>query len=701
MKYSEYMKCNEYKIKLNKKLFIFRDAVKFFLEKYKDLDIESIEKGHEYFKSYKIIEEIMGTIKTSDFELDRNNKIILSKSIIIVLAKKTFLAKNSKLTFQIIEYFKNKNIISKKSNSFAKIFKEYDANRLSGCFAQLDLSAYNSILDFRDRILNQILHPIDENERERYLFYYLEVFSIKKYPKDIYSNFLRSNIHDLDGTIALIFTLKHNDDFSQIMTLYFDKKLNEVMLQIFFNESYNLLDKLDHYFYKKYEHYLESLNVFLKESYEEVTGYSLDTYRPQQFKKLIKNQIELEFQFHHSPLELTIQTHSSYPKTNYLELERLFPTKITNSNFKQIELANLTKQQEHYALNPYEAEEMDIAKYVSINTDAYMEFRKFRNFDKVLNKNDFKNYMSKLDKFITKNKKDFQFPEMFDYITVLIQRSEFHEGSKDNLASSTIHNYICILFNTCFQVIIDNGIIDYFVEEIIDEKINSYTKQKTINKYCSIINLFLNPLGFSVGDKSKSSIVYARKSLIFKKELDEICKQLLDNDKNKYFHEPATKLQDFVIYQRFIFCTMMYYSGLRESELVSRQTRDVYVLSSGIFIDVGTNQAIRSFKTASARRRVEFVIDDPHYLELFLNYLDYLETNKIKYFFPKITPSKKILPNEAQSIDYFLSCNSIIQDVTKRYASLHSFRHTFVTKNVRKLLMQEKKEKKIFLILSI
>jgi len=249
------------------------------------------------------------------------------------------------------------------------------------------------------------------------------------------------------------------------------------------------------------------------------------------------------------------------------------------------------------------------------------------------------------------------------------------------------------LFHLCYQVIIKEGKIDEIVAQMIKVKIDSYKKSDTNNKYHKIVDPFLNLFGFNIGRDNKNSIVYTRKSLIFKIELDQIFEALVEEDASKYNLDLTSVERRFILYQRFVFCMLMYYSGLRESELWSRMVKDVYIFDDNVTIDVNTNLLIKKFKSYSAKRRVEFTIDDNRYLEIFKEYLALVETRKIKYFFPKIS-NNKILKNDIQKISYFLICNGVIQSITGRYTSLHSFRHTYVTNNIRKIIMKNKKQKK-------
>ena len=692
MKYSEFNNSSEYKITIGKKKYSFRNAAKYFLEeKYHFKENEEIPENHLYHKSDKIIEQILSVVKDSDFEIDNNNKIIFTNHIIVKLANKDFLAKNSIHTFEIIEYFKKIKVISNKSKSFPTIYKEQDPNRLTSCFSNVDLRAYVQILDFRDEILNIILKTSSEEERELYLYYYMSLFSIIKYKEDVYTHFIRNKIYNLEGKLTLIFEKKYSDEYSTVEVVYFDKYLNEVLKDVFFNESENLFDMTDHYFQEDLNFYKKRLNAFLKENYEKITGFNIDNYSKGKFKKLIRDQIEVECQFNNTPFHATLHNTTLYPKTNYLEIMKLFPDIIKDKHYEQIELENVKLQKTKRILDEDDFVEMDVNDYMNINTDAYIEFRNFRAFNKVQNKKDYASYVTRLEKFILKHRDSFAFPQMFSYVRHYISRSRF--ADEGNLGSKTIYVALCILFNSCFKFIIKEGKIDETVEELIKAYIDTYKKSDTINKYTSIIDPFLNLFGLSIGVNNKDSVVYARKSLIFKKELDQIFEALVEEDSTKYNLELTTDESRFIIYQRFVFCMLMYYSGLRESELWSRMVRDVYIFDDEITIDVNRNILVKKFKTYSAKRRVDFTIDDVQYLKIFKEYLALVENRKMTYLFPQVSKSKKILKKDVQKISYFLTCNNVIQTITRRYTSLHSLRHTYVTKNIRKLIMKNKKQK--------
>jgi len=370
-------------------------------------------------------------------------------------------------------------------------------------------------------------------------------------------------------------------------------------------------------------------------------------------------------------------------------LMKLFPEIIKEKKYEQIELENIDKQRQHFTVEEEDIVEPDLADYLNIDTDAYMAFRDFKKFNKIDTRREYESYEKKLQKFIVKNENTFIFPQMFYHLQNIVSRSKFCKNSQEKLASSTIYGQLNILFHACFQIIIKEGKLDVTVIEKVEQYIDNYTNKQTYDKYLGIVNPYLNIFGFHIGAKKGKNIVYARKSLIFKKELDNLFEILVKEDSKKYNVDLLSSEGKFFASQRFIFCMLMYYSGLRESELWSRETRDTYILGNNVVIDVNTNKLVKKFKTQSAKRRVEFKIDDERYFDIFKEYLGILEERDVKYLFPDISSTNKISKKEVQSISYFLTCNLLLQKITGRYTSLHSFRHTYVTNNIRKLILKK------------
>jgi len=688
--YSEYGNKTEYKIVVANKKYFFREALKLYSDKYDDK--ESIS----YKKSLKIIENILSVLKDMDFEIDSQKKIIFKMPIIMALAEKDFLAKNSKLTASIIEFCRKKRVISRYSKSFVSIHKDYDSNRLTDCFSASNFNKIDAILDIRDELLFAIQDPNNESH-EQYLYFYMKLFSIKKYPQEVFENFRRNNIFDLNGTVVLIYRKVYSSEYTSVRVIYFDEELNHALKKAFFNQSDNLLNQIDHYFEKPFSYYEKDMQNFLKNKYQIITVNDLNEFRKRSLQKMITREIGLDYQLESMPLHYTLQKETLYPHTNYLELVALFPDILKNQEYIAIELDNIKKQRQHTIVEEEDIEELTIKEYLDLELSAYEKFREFKQYSKVDSKKDHQAYVAKLDKFILQNADSFKFPHMFHYVKYLVSQSKFDENSKEKFAVSTVYGKLCILYAHCFNIIVHEGRIDLDVQETIKNRIENFVDEDTKSKYYAVINPFLDLFGFAIDYNNKNAIRYARRSLIFKKELDKFFVITTKQDSELHSLNTLIVARRVVVYQRFVFCMLLYYTGLRESELWSRTVKDVFIKENGdIIIDVNRNEIVKSFKTYSARRRVEFTIDDQKYFEIFQEYLQYLEENRVKYLFPKISGTKKFLKKEIQDLEYFLKSADILKEITNRYVSLHSFRHTFVTKSIRSLLLKEKIEKNDF-----
>lgn len=689
MNYSEYGNSTQHKLAIRGKKYFFRDALKLYL-------VESKTEGLVVETAEKAIHYILDTIKNSDFDIDGQHRIKFTNTIIAQLNQRYFLARHSPLVHDMIEFYKSKGIISKHSQSFPKVYKETEVNKLSISFVAQDFGRHDEILNIRDELLEAIADPYSE-KHELSLYFYLKFFSIKQYDKDVYEYFVRSNIFDLNGTIVLIYKKVHSEDFTQVKICYFDTYLNKALKAAFFNKSDNLFDQIDHYFEKPIKFYEKELESFLKVCYTRITQNEKKHYKKGYTKTFIRRQIELDCQLENTPVHRTLEMHTLHPKTNYLELMKLFPDLINDEELAKIERENITKQKRTYSIDPYDDENdgmLSIKDYLELSIDDYEKLRAMKNYYRIKCRRDHQNYFHKLEKLRSNYKGDFSiFLEMIDYVKEIVSQSKYHENSEKKLASSTIYQMLCTLFNHCYDIIVQEGKIDITIADRIENRIKNIDNTDTERKYKSVINPFLNKFDLTINYEKEKSNVYARKSLIFKKELDLLYERLIEQDSLYYKINDLLIERRVILHQRFIFCMLMYYSGFRESELWSREVKDVFVIDGVITIDAHTNDLIDSFKTMSAKRRVEFTIDDEKYFSIFQEYLRYLEEKKVKYLFPKISQEQKVFKKEVQKLSFFLEYNPIIQEVTGRYTSLHSFRHTFATKSLRQLLMHREKNK--------
>lgn len=257
-------------------------------------------------------------------------------------------------------------------------------------------------------------------------------------------------------------------------------------------------------------------------------------------------------------------------------------------------------------------------------------------------------------------------------------------------------SYISMMFTYCFDIIIKSSSIEEALVKINDKIINSNLVPDVQIKYQSRINKFITNEHNMKLEKINNTIHYNR-SIIFEDELNRLIKKLLYKDK--------TYTCEILKLSRPIYCILAYYSGLRKNELRTRLVRDTYRIgTSSYVIDVNkkgflkhNNSSINnnrkiSLKNRNARRRVEFKILNTNHLNLINKYIKLLERQNITFLFPDILEStgkaakKRIL--QSAKLD---EINKILQETTGRYTVIHSFRHTYITNEIKKLLQKEDK----------
>lgn len=97
-------------------------------------------------------------------------------------------------------------------------------------------------------------------------------------------------------------------------------------------------------------------------------------------------------------------------------------------------------------------------------------------------------------------------------------------------------------------------------------------------------------------------------------------------------------------------------------------------------------------KNSNAVRAFEFEITDRKHFNIVKKYYDLLvDDGKIIFLFPDENDGK-ISKDKVMDISKINTINTLLQDITKRYTVIHSFRHTYVTNEIKKLI--EKKDKK-------
>ena len=164
-----------------------------------------------------------------------------------------------------------------------------------------------------------------------------------------------------------------------------------------------------------------------------------------------------------------------------------------------------------------------------------------------------------------------------------------------------------------------------------------------------------------------------RRSIIFKEELDILIERLISNDKFKYQNEKDIKIKS--IY-RSVFTLLLFYTGLRKTELRTRLSKDIYFLDEEtLVIDVnsqGFRETMKStgekelkLKSNNAKRRVKVIIEDKNHLRIIWQYINFIESKKYKFLFPLINENCTFMKKHVITENLIFGIPKELQKITK------------------------------------
>ena len=635
-----------------------------------------------------IINQIFKNINKEDNF--KNNKIYLNLPLWIKLHNKDIFRKNAVTVHNLVKDLKNKSFISKLSRDYPKNQVLFSINPLQSSFLNLSLSKFDEVINLRNSFLSKLenidfFNDKDKNlEYEVNLFIFFKLFLIDKIPNIYFRYFNRRNIIYTDNNIIFVIKEDEENGFIPLKTVVFDKFSSSLLIKIFPQKIESLFDANKYLFSKDYKFYNDNLQKFCKEI----------NLSP----KDIKNAICFEYQLNNSPLTLTLNTNMNYPNINLHEIEKLYPNSV-NKEFLQIESDNYeiyrnvnndVKDSNEEIIEDND-DEMDLETELSIKFDVYEKFKQIR---RVPNKtNQIESYVKKWNDFMSmkKNHHD-RFVPIYNHIRYLLDKL-----LSRNISIKTLQNYLQIIFHFCFDILVKVENIEDAIKNIDYKLKNSDINPNVQIHYQKRILLFFKE-EYNLSFKKINSVINYNRSVIFEDELDKVIQKLVYSDKKLYKDEIS-------INKRAVFAIIAYYSGLRKGELFSRRLKDFdYIGDRKFYVNVNLkginlinkyfNRRVVSLKNSNAKRAFEFEITNTKHFNIVKKYYENLEKQgNIRFLFPGNTKNLDISKYRVMNISKINEINSILHDTTKRYTVIHSFRHTYATNEIKKIL--DKKDKRI------
>lgn len=620
----------------------------------------------------------------------KNNKIYLNMPLWIKLHNKDIFRKNALTVNNLVKDLKNKSFISKVSRDYPKNQVLFSINPLQSSFLNLRLSKFDEVINLRNSFLSKLenidfFNDKDNNvEYEINLFIFFKLFLIDKIPNTYFRYFNRRNIIYTDNNIIFVIKEDEENGFIPLKTIVFDKFSSSLLIKIFPQKIKSLFDANEYLFSKDYEFYNDNLQKFCKEI----------NLSP----KDIKNAICFEYQLNNSPLTLTLNTNMNYPNINLHEIEKLYPNSV-NKEFLQIESDNYEiyrnvnndEKDSNEEIIEDNDDEIDLETELNIKFDVYEKFKQIRRVPTKTNQ--INSYVKKWNDFMCmkKNHHD-RFMPIYNHIKYLLDKLL----SRD-ITIKTLQNYLQIIFHFCFDILVKVENIEDAIKNIDYKLKNSDINPNVQIHYQKRILLFFKE-EYNLSFKKINSVINYNRSVIFEDELDKVIQKLVYIDKKLYKDEIS-------INRRAVFAIIAYYSGLRKGELFSRRLKDFdYIGDRKFYINVnlkGINlinkyygKRVVSLKNSNAKRAFEFEISNIKHLNIVKKYYYNIEKHgKVRFLFPDNTKNLDISKYRVMNISKINEINSILYDTTKRYTVIHSFRHTYATNEIKKIL--DKKDKRI------
>ena len=621
----------------------------------------------------KVLDEIF---KNLDYKRHkRGKKIYFDYQLWVDLHNKEIFKKNGMLVHVFISKLIEEKLIARSSKIYPKNQMLLSINPLSKAFLHTDLNEFDRILDLRDKFIKDLINTTITINYEIQIYIYFRLFSLENIPLSYYSYMVRDNILHLNDNVAMVVQLEEHKEFIPLKTIIFNKSSSEILNSLFPKSSdINLLNNNQYIFSNDFNYYENELKQYCKK-------YNLRI-------RDVKRIIELEMQLRISPLQLTLLKYTKHPNVSLLELDKLYPDSIS-SELLDIERNNLAIYRKYPSRD--EDDEIDIDKFLGTNYELYDKFKQLR---KVPTKKGIKGYLTKSYLFIEANKhKEKQFTPIFNYVYLLLNEADSNYRKKPILPT-TLQAYLQVIFEFCFNIIVTSPNIEDAIKRIDNKIRNSDYAPDVQVKYQNRINDYLLD-EMDMKMEKINPIIHYNRSIVFEDELDKLIAKLKYRDK--------VYTCEILKSSRAVYSILAYYSGLRKNELRSRQLRDFYKTTENKFIlDVNKKGIIKinkhlsdsdkiSLKNRNAKRRVEFSIDNKRHLKIVEEYYELITQEKVTFIFPNITKRQIAAKKRAVANTKLEDINKLLQKTTGRYTVIHSFRHTYATNEMVKILNKEDK----------
>ncbi len=650
----------------------------------------NIEKNilKKYSKLFTTLTNVLHEYDNVKHIIIRHNRFILKQEFLILFSQNPLLTElkiASDTIYEFIQYLKNKKYIHE-SSDYYPVKKQLA--QLNKNFSFLSPSAF-SLIDEIEDFQKHIYTNLAKKDLELACFISLVYFEEKRWDEGTLNKALSENYFLINDIGCQCIIAEELDDGFKNIDIYRVKLTSKLLMQFYKSSAKKVFQE-----YK-----------FLKEAAEkEIQSYFKKGISSGNIQKaLMMNEVMNErFALVALKYKKVLSVPLSLSELSYLHKD------IVPQHLLDIEQINLDLIQKSVPDKLSEFDDYNDEMYIDTAFDfddkvsplfLFVNDRKKNNLLNATPKDIKQEHIDRVkDNFFSafKVEQDISTSMVYEYIYYMLDRIYVGSKKSDQIKITTFIDYIGILKRHFFSVFTD-------FEHVDDAKlffILKTTKQKglvenSLEKLQYLIRDFFNFHKIKT-KKHDINAKYMLKSLVFKQEIDSILKSI-----EEYFRFEANK-RDKKYFKFYKFLTLQFqayiifgfYTGLRLNELRTRTHADIieeplYIYDSRItknVFSVNVNKKglkgikkINSFKSSNATRRVCFEVGNEMHAEIFKDFIQKSMSYGSRYLFKDFEYKNSKVSKKVIELPKLSFLNQLIQQVTHRYTSLHSLRHSYAT----------------------
>jgi integrase len=630
------------------------------------VSIRSITK-----KRKQVFLEIIKEDNSLDVVIPRGTKNPLFKleaSFFKAFIKKMKIEKKSnddKEYTKMLYTLKRRLLIHPASSNFPKALSLVSINKNHNCLISNNYGFVDQFIKAKKDLISDYSNTIDMDRKRNLLYIYFRIFHIRPFSVRELKKIKPEYILEVNLSKTLI--LFEADSFvsSPHMFLYelevLDKNLSE------------MLSDIDERMFTDFKVLEKELKQYIKHTLEGIDRKSIQDARHNEFLFNNKNV---------TPLDLSIRAKIiSTARLTLLEVDKIYPEVKISEELLEKDRMNVKYMHSRPLKNKKKKED----NYTSFDITELEHFRK------IISNNNKGSLQELKTNTIADIKFALKYTDKKDMHTKMIMEYVLHEVirlKEPGFSRSTFRSYFGILNNHLFSAVEDLNNIENYELDIIIRRIQDkeYKKSTTIKirrllKHFFIFHNRKNIVDFDIGTS------YFPKSFVMEDEFIKVLNKIKEHYKKDKESLASLQMQTIAIIE--------FIGGLRKTEIQTRELGDIFMYKkedgsiSECFIDVNPGKFIDSLKSDSAKRLIKLNFDSPAYSESLKNKMVdifnkwyekriHFKGNKSSRAFLKMNKERELQAHMLEDKE-FLVITEIIKNITKRYCTSHSLRHSFAT----------------------